>query len=57
MSFGACQAHDKDLAKGVGAVTVDGKMIEVPVVERARLLLDRDAAIPACEAKIPAFAP
>jgi citrate lyase beta subunit len=45
MSFGACQAHDKDLAKGVAAVTVDGKMIEVPVVERARLLLDREAKI------------
>ena len=35
-------AYDKALAEGVGAVTVDGKMIDVPVVERARLLLDRE---------------
>ena len=32
-------AYDKALAEGVGAVTVDGKMIDVPVVERAKLLL------------------
>ena len=44
-------AYDKALAEGVGAVTVDGKMIDVPVVERARLLLARDAAIAAREAK------
>jgi citrate lyase subunit beta/citryl-CoA lyase len=40
-------AYEKALAKGVGAVTVDGKMIDVPVVERARLLLEREAAIAA----------
>ncbi|HZT88860.1 MAG TPA: CoA ester lyase [Stellaceae bacterium] len=40
-------AYDKALAEGVGAVTVDGKMIDVPVVERARLLLEREAAIAA----------
>jgi len=40
------------LAAGVGAVTVDGKMIDVPVVERARLLLEREAAIAAREAKM-----
>jgi hypothetical protein len=57
MSFGACQAHDKDLAKGVGAVTVDGKMIEVPVVELARPLLDRDAAIPPPEKRRSAPSP
>ena len=45
-------AYDKALAEGVGAVTVDGKMIDVPVVERARLLLDREAAIAAREAKM-----
>ena len=45
-------AYDKALAEGVGAVTVDGKMIDVPVVERARLLLDREAAIATREAKI-----
>ena len=44
-------AYDKALAEGVGAVTVDGKMIDVPVVERAGLLLDREAAIAARQAK------
>jgi len=44
-------AYDKALAEGVGAVTVDGKMIDVPVVERAKLLLEREAAIAAREAK------
>jgi citrate lyase subunit beta/citryl-CoA lyase len=44
-------AYDKALAAGVGAVTVDGKMIDVPVVERARLLIDREEAISAREAK------
>src|SRR5207247_5541019 len=44
-------AYDKALAGGVGAVTVDGKMIDVPVVERARLLLEREAAIAAREEK------
>jgi len=45
-------AYDEALAAGVGAVTVDGKMIDVPVVERARLLLEREAAIAAREAKM-----
>jgi len=45
-------AYDKAFAEGVGAVTVDGKMIDVPVVERARLLLEREAAILAREAKM-----
>src|SRR5205085_11462339 len=44
-------AYDKALAEGVGAVTLDGKMIDVPVVERAKLLLEREAAIAAREAK------
>jgi len=44
-------AYDKALAEGVGAVTVDGKMIDVPVVERAKRLLEREAAIAAREAK------
>jgi citrate lyase subunit beta/citryl-CoA lyase len=43
-------AYDKALAEGVGAVTVDGRMIDVPIVERARLLLQREAAIAAREA-------
>ena len=45
-------AYDKALVEGVGAVTVDGKMIDVPVVERARLLLEREAAITSREAKM-----
>jgi citrate lyase subunit beta / citryl-CoA lyase len=45
--------YDEALAAGVGAVTVDGKMIDVPVVERARLLLEREAAIAAREARRP----
>jgi citrate lyase subunit beta/citryl-CoA lyase len=49
-------AYDEALAKGVGAVTVDGRMIEVPVVERARLLVEREAAIAAREAKMRAIA-
>jgi citrate lyase subunit beta/citryl-CoA lyase len=44
-------AYDKALAEGVGAVTVDGKMIDVPVVERAKALLEREAAIAAREEK------
>jgi citrate lyase subunit beta / citryl-CoA lyase len=44
-------AYDKALAEGIGAVTVDGKMIDVPIVERAKLLLEREAAIAAREAK------
>jgi citrate lyase subunit beta/citryl-CoA lyase len=45
-------AYDEALAAGVGAVTVDGKMIDVPVVERARLLIEREAAIVTREAKM-----
>src|SRR5437879_4663995 len=44
-------AYDTALAEGVGAVTVDGRMIDVPVVERAKILLEREAAIAAREAK------
>ena len=50
-------AYDKALAEGVGAVTVDEKMIDVPVVERARLLLEREEAIAAREAKMREIAP
>lgn len=45
-------AYDEALAAGVGAVTVDGRMIDVPVVERARLLIEREAAIARREAKM-----
>ncbi len=44
-------AYDEALAASVGAVTVDGKMIDVPVVERAQRLLEHEAAIAAREAK------
>ncbi len=44
-------AYEKAFAEGVGAVTVDGRMIDVPVVERAKLLLEREAAIAAREAR------
>jgi citrate lyase subunit beta/citryl-CoA lyase len=49
-------AYDKALAEGVGAVTVDGKMVDVPIVERAKLLLERENAIAAREAKKQALA-
>ena len=49
-------AYDKALAEGAGAVTVDGKMIDVPVVERARLLVERDEAIAARETRMRAAA-
>jgi len=49
-------AYDKALAEGVGAVTVDGRMIDVPVVERARLLVEREAAIATREARMQSLA-
>jgi citrate lyase subunit beta / citryl-CoA lyase len=50
-------AYDKAIAAGIGAVTVDGRMIDVPIVERARLLLEREAAIAAREEKTRALVP
>ena len=44
-------AYEKATAEGVGAITVAGKMIDVPVVERAQALLARHRAITAREAK------
>ena len=32
-------AYDDVIARGIGAVTFEGKMIDVPVVERERALL------------------
>jgi citrate lyase subunit beta/citryl-CoA lyase len=43
-------AYEKATAQGVGAITVDGKMIDVPVVERAQALLARHRAIATREA-------
>ncbi len=37
--------YDAALAAGTGAVQFEGKMIDIPVVERARTVLARDAAI------------
>jgi citrate lyase subunit beta/citryl-CoA lyase len=39
------QCWDETLAKGLGAVTFEGKMIDIPIVERARNLLARHEAI------------
>jgi citrate lyase subunit beta/citryl-CoA lyase len=44
-------AYEKATAQGVGAIAVDGKMIDVPVVERAQALLARHRAIEARMAK------
>jgi citrate lyase subunit beta/citryl-CoA lyase len=44
-------AYEQATAQGVGAITVDGKMIDVPVVERAQALLARRRAIAAREAR------
>lgn len=38
---------DETLAKGLGAVTFEGKMVDIPIVERARNLLTRHEAIAA----------
>ena len=46
-------AYDKATAEGVGAIVVDGKMIDVPVVERAQALLMHHRAILARQAKRP----
>ncbi len=45
-SPGHCRPR-QGTAESVGAVTVDGKMIDVPVVARARLLIEREQAIAA----------
>lgn len=39
------QCWDETLAKGLGAVNFEGKMIDIPIVERARNLLARHDAI------------
>jgi len=38
-------AYDEAYAKGLGAVQFEGAMIDVPVVNRARNVLNRAAAI------------
>ncbi|MBI4185088.1 MAG: CoA ester lyase [Proteobacteria bacterium] len=49
-------AYDEARAKGLGAVTFEGRMIDVPIVERARRLVRRARAIAAREAKARAAA-
>ena len=39
------EAYEEAHARGTGAITVDGKMIDVPVARRAQRLLDRHRAI------------
>jgi citrate lyase subunit beta/citryl-CoA lyase len=38
-------AYDEAIAQNKGAVVFDGKMIDVPVVQRAQQVLAREAAI------------
>jgi citrate lyase subunit beta / citryl-CoA lyase len=45
--------YEKATAAGVGAIVVDGKMIDVPVVERAQAVLARHRAIATREARRP----
>jgi citrate lyase subunit beta/citryl-CoA lyase len=47
----AVEAYDKAIADGIGAIEIDGKMIDVPVVERAKHVLMRHRAVLAREAK------
>ena len=44
-------AYDGAVAAGIGAIELDGKMIDVPVVERARVRLAQHRAILAREAR------
>ena len=44
-------AYDQAEQEGLGAITVDGMMVDVPVAERARALLARHAAIRAREGR------
>jgi citrate lyase subunit beta/citryl-CoA lyase len=44
-------AYDKAIVDGIGAIEIDGKMIDVPVVERAKHVLTGHRAVLAREAK------
>jgi citrate lyase subunit beta/citryl-CoA lyase len=44
-------AYEKSTAEGIGAIVVDGKMIDVPIVIRAQQTLAREDAIAKAEAK------
>ena len=45
------EAYDEALARGEGAITVDGKMVDVPVAERAKAVLRIADAIAARQAR------
>ena len=47
----AVAAYDAATASGIGAIEIDGKMIDVPVIERAKHVLERHRAVLAREAK------
>lgn len=47
----AVAAYDAATASGIGAIELDGKMIDVPVIERAKHVLARHRAVLAREAK------
>ena len=49
-----CAEFDKAVAEGRGSLTVDGKMVDIPVVIRARELLQRAEAIRARTARMAA---
>lgn len=44
-------AYEEAESKGIGAITIDDKMVDVPIVERARRLLARATAIAAKDAR------
>jgi citrate lyase subunit beta / citryl-CoA lyase len=47
----AVAAYDAATAAGIGAIEIDGKMIDVPVIERAKNVLARHRAVLAREAR------
>jgi citrate lyase subunit beta/citryl-CoA lyase len=47
----AVAAYDKATAAGIGAIALDGKMVDVPVVQRAKQVLARHHAVLAREAR------
>jgi citrate lyase subunit beta / citryl-CoA lyase len=44
-------AYEKSTAEGIGAIVLDGKMVDVPIVVRAQQTLAREAAIQAAEGR------
>ena len=48
-------AYDEAHAKGLGAISLDGIMVDIPVVNRMRTVMRRHEAIAAREAKAKAI--